>query len=91
MKTARVHAVQIDRGEPLRGDDGGPPLIAHRRHVQRLEQFERHVGLNDRVRLLIFEYLTAKFGKPCLLVISRCDGGLELFFRHYAPNFRTKP
>jgi len=74
--------IQIVGRESLGGHHRRPPLITHHGNVHRVKQFERHVGLHDGVRLLLFKYVRAQFSKPGLLMGSGASGTLQLLFSH---------
>ena len=82
MKTSGIHAIQIKVREPLRRNDGCPPLITDNWHVHGLKELKRHIRLDNRIRLPILEYVASQLRKPGFLVFSRGDRGFQLFFRH---------
>ena len=56
-----------------------------------IEQLERHVGLEQRVRLALVEHAAAQIGKPLLLERRRGHRRLELLVSHGAPPAVARP
>ena len=83
------HRVEIRRRLTLGGDDGRPPLVADCRDIQKIEQLERHVGLQQRVRLAFIEHAAAEIGEPLLLECRCGDRGIRAASQPRRTSVRT--
>src|SRR6185295_12853722 len=79
------HRIEISRSLPPGGHDCSPPLVADCRNFEKIEQLERHIGLQQRVRLAFLEHATPQIGEPLLLKRRCCERGAELLFSQHAP------
>ena len=90
---ALVCAFSFEKGRRLAfgRDHRRPPLVADGRNVEKIEQLERDVGLQQRIWLALVEHAAAKLREPLLLECRRGQRRVELLVSHGAPRATARP